>query len=114
MSIHTADLIVVVLIIATVPAANLFWLLYTFTSPWWRSLPGRALWVKSLSTMLLIDLALAVRVLQVGEEWLAITRVAVIGLICIGVNLMFSALLYEKTPIFRDWLQQRRCDAAQR
>lgn len=96
MSTHLADMIVVVLICATVPAATLFPIVYGLTSPWWKSATGRALMVKSLATMLLIDFALAVRVLGLGPNDAALIRVGIMALIFAGVNLMFSAMLLAR------------------
>lgn len=103
-----SDTLVVVLIFGTIPAAVVFPMVYAFTTRWWETLVGRALLVKSTSTLLLISLALLVRGFEINPAVADVLRLVVMFLIFLGVNLMCLALLREKWPAFRAWLNHHR------
>lgn len=92
----TADEVVEFLIYATAPPATLFALIYGLTTPWWRSMIGRALLTSSTALALLVDLSLLFQWL--GPEYLgrAYVRVTVFGLVCLGAWLKFTALVGMK------------------
>lgn len=92
----SVDTIAVLLILAAAPAATLFPIVYGFTSPWHRSLIGRALMTKAVGLALLIDISLLYKWL--GDDYAArdIVRLTVYGLITAGVWLQFAALMVEK------------------
>lgn len=96
MSLDTYDLIVRSLLWITAPAATLFPIIYGITSPWWRSLVGRALVVKGIAVALLIDLSLLLREVELSVLQGQVVGIVVIGLVALGVNLQFAALLVEK------------------
>ena len=107
MSIDTLDRIAVILAIVVAPAAVLFAPLYTVFSPWWTTLAGRGLMVKAWSNALLIGLLLLVRVVEIDPYVAAWLRVVILALICVGVNLLFIALIREYLPRFRLWVARR-------
>jgi hypothetical protein len=78
------------------PAATLFPLLYGLTTPWWRSLIGRALMTKAVGLALLIDISLLYTWL--GDDYFLrdAVRLTVYGLIFVGVWLQLTALFVEK------------------
>jgi hypothetical protein len=91
-----ADTAAVILVVGMAPAATLFPLLYGFTTPWWRSLIGRALMTKAVGLALLIDISLAYQWL--GDDYFLrdVVRLTVYGLIFVGVWLQLTALFVEK------------------
>jgi hypothetical protein len=92
----TADDLAVLMVIAMAPAATAFPIVYGLTSPWWRSLVGRALMTKAVGLALLIDISIAYEFL--GDDYAArnAVRFTVFGFILTGVWLQFFALLREK------------------
>ena len=91
-----ADDLALYMVFAMAPAATAFPLLYGLTSPWWRSLVGRALMTKAVGLALLIDISIVYQFL--GDDYAArnAVRFAVFGFILAGVWLQFFALLREK------------------
>jgi hypothetical protein len=91
-----ADTAAVILVVGMAPAATLFPLLYGLTTPWWRSLIGRALMTKAVGLALLIDISLAYQWL--GDDYFLrdVVRLTVYGLIFVGVWLQLTALFVEK------------------
>lgn len=102
----SAERVVEWLVYGTAPPATLFALIYGLTTPWWRSLIGRALLVSSTALALLVDLALLFQWL--GPEYLgrSYVRVTVFGLVCLGAWLKFAALVGMKI----DSRRSRRID----
>lgn len=100
---HFTDILVVILIFGTIPAALVFPLVYGFTTRWWETLVGRALLVQSTSTLLLMSLALLIRGFDIPSAVGDLMRLTVMALIFLGVNLMCWALLREKWPLMRAW-----------
>lgn len=92
----TGDQAVEFLIYATAPPATLFALIYGFTTPWYRTMIGRALLTSSTALALLVDVSLLFQWL--GPEYLgrAYVRLIVFGLVCLGAWLKFSALIGQK------------------
>jgi hypothetical protein len=99
--IELSDRFVGILIILTVPAALLFPIVYAFTTRWWETLVGKSLLVKSTATLLLMALAMLVRVFEIDPHVAAVLRLIVMALICLGVNMMFVALMKEKWPALK-------------
>lgn len=108
MSTELLDQIALWLIIASLPAVNIFTLVYGFCTRWWETLPGRALLVKSISTLLLVDLSALVRWVEIDLHTAAYLRVTIFGLIFLGVSGMCWALLREQGPRFWRWFRDRR------
>jgi len=86
-----ADRIVLWLLLASLPAVNLYPIFYAFRP--WRSTPqGRALFIKSLGNVIVIDVV-------VGYLWFGdyplrdVIRVAGFGLFFLGINYLFVSLL---------------------
>lgn len=98
-----SDFVVGILIVLTVPAAFLFPIIYAFTTRWRETLVGQSLLVKSSATLLLMTLAMLVRVFEISEFWASIFRLVVMAAICVGVNMMFVALIRDKWPLMRGW-----------
>lgn len=92
----TADAIAFSLVCATAPAITLFVLIYGITSPWYRSMIGRALMVSSTGFALLVDLVLVYQWL--GDEYPLrdVVRITVFALVCLGAWLKLIAILTEK------------------
>lgn len=87
----TADHLIYWLLIAASPAVNLYPLIYAFRP--WRSTPqGRALMLKALGNMVVIDVILAFQLFgdYPGRD---IIRVAGFGLFCAGVWYLLFTLL---------------------
>lgn len=102
----SADQTVEWLVWATAPPATLFTFIYGLTTPWWRSMIGRALLVSSSALALLIDLSLLYQWL--GPEYLgrSYVRVTVFSLVCLGAWLKLAALAGMKI----DARRSRRLD----
>lgn len=92
----SADTWAVVLIVAAAPAATLFPIVYGFSSPWWRTLIGRALVTKAVGLALLIDISIAYQILGDQYPGRDAVRLSVYALITAGVWMQFSALMVEK------------------
>lgn len=92
----SADTWALILVVGTALAINPFWFLYTFTSPWYRMLTGRAIWVSSGSLMLLVDIALLYNWLGDDYAFRDVVRLTVYALICCGAWLKLIALLRER------------------
>lgn len=104
-----AEVVIVILLLGVLPAANLYPLFYAFRP--WRSTPqGRALMVKAISNVILLDMAAAVLVFgdYAGRETV---RVAGFALLFLGINYLFVSLLTapgaEDYPP-RSWRRKRR------
>lgn len=88
----SSDDVVLWLIFLCVPAVNLYPLIYAFRP--WRSTPqGRALMVKALGNVILIDMGVAT--LTFGEDYPGRGLIRVIGftLFVLGINYLFWTLL---------------------
>lgn len=92
----SADLAAVLLVLAAAPAQTAFAVFYSFTSPWWRTLIGRALFTKAWGLALLIDISLLYKWL--GDEYALrdVVRLTVYALITVGAWLQLWAFVLEK------------------
>lgn len=92
----SVDTIAVLIIIAMAPAWTALPILVAFTTPWWRTLLGRALMVSTLGTGLLVDISLLYQWL--GDDYFLrdVVRLSVYGLICVGGWLMLLAFVRTK------------------
>jgi hypothetical protein len=92
----SADLIAVLLVLSAAPAATLFPIFYAFTSPWWRSLTGRALMTSSVGLALLIDISLLYQWL--GDDYYLRdhVRLGVYALISAGAWMQLLAFVGAK------------------
>jgi hypothetical protein len=91
-----ADLAALILIGATAPAITLFCLIYGFTSPWYKTLIGRALFVSSTGLALLVDISLLYKWLGDNYFLRDLVRLSVYGFICAGAWLKLAAVVSEK------------------
>ena len=91
--------VVEVLFLACVPAVNLYPLVYLFR-PWRTTPQGRALMIKALGNMLLIDMIVAFQLLG---DYFGRDTVRLVGmtLFCVGVWYLFLTLL--RTPGAHDY-----------
>lgn len=92
----SADTAAVLLILVAAPAATAFPIVYGLTSPWYRSLLGRALMTKAVGLALLIDISLIYQWL--GDDYFLrnVVRLTVYSLIAAGVWMQCTALVVEK------------------
>lgn len=92
----SVDLAAVLLVLIAAPAQTAFVFYYGFTSPWWRSLIGRALMTKAVGLALLIDISLIYNWL--GDAYAArdVVRLSVFALIAVGAWLQLAAFIAEK------------------
>lgn len=88
---HWLDMIAVALIFAAAPPATMFPIVYAFR-PWRRSMIGRALMVKAVGLALLIDISIAYIVMGDDYAYRDLVRVAVYGLIVVGIWWQFIAM----------------------
>ena len=96
----SADLAAIIIVGSIAPAITLFALGYTFFSPWWRSLPGWALWWSSTGLALLVDISLVYQWL--GDDYYLrdVVRLSVYSWIALGAYLKLIAFGREK---YRKW-----------
>lgn len=92
----TADLVAFLLIAAMALPVTVYWFVYTFTMPWWKSVVGRALWTKATGMALLIDISLTYQIF--GDDYFLrdAVRLTVFSIILVGLWLQLGALLHEK------------------
>lgn len=105
----TADYLVLALLCLAAPAVNLYPLLYAFRP--WRSTPqGRALMVKALGNVIVIDVVLAY--LAFGDyPGRDVVRVVGFGLFAAGIWYLFISLLTSPGSVNyppRSWMRRRR------
>lgn len=103
----SADTLAVLLVIAMAPAATAFPIVYGLTSPWYRSLVGRALMTKAVGLAALIDISIVYEFMGDDYPGRDAVRLTVFSLILAGVWLQFAALMVEKYRARRP----RRTDA---
>jgi hypothetical protein len=96
----TADTAAIIIVALIAPPITLFALGYTFFSPWYRSMPGWALWQSSTGLALLVDISLAYQWL--GDDYFLrdVVRLSVYTWICVGAWLKLIAFAREK---WRKW-----------
>ena len=92
----SADTAAVLLVLLAAPAQTGFAVFYSVTSPWWRTLIGRALFTKAWGLALLIDISLLYKWL--GDEYALrdVVRLTVYALIAVGAWLQLVAFLVER------------------
>ena len=92
----SADTAAILLVLAAAPAQTLFPIIYGVSSPWYRSLLGRALMTKAVALALLIDISLVYNWL--GDDYAArdVVRLTVFALIAAGAWMQLAALILEK------------------
>lgn len=97
----TADTIALMLVIGTAPPATLFALVYGFTTPWWRTMIGRALLISSTGLALLVDISLLYQWL--GDQYALrdVVRLMVYAFIFLGAWLKLASLATEKYRAYR-------------
>jgi len=96
-----ADTMALLLIVSAAPPLTGFALVFGFTSPWWRSLLGRALVTKATGLALLINISFAYRYLGDDYAYRDAVRLFVYALITVGAWMQFIALLNEKYQAYR-------------
>lgn len=91
----SADTIAVLLVLGMAPPATLFPIIYGITSPWSKTLVGRALMTKAVGMALLIDITLIYNWL--GDDYFLrdYVRFIVFLFIFLGTWMQLSALLVE-------------------
>lgn len=92
----SVDVVALLLVLAIAPAITLFSILYTLTSPWYRSMAGWALWWSSSGLALLVDISLVYQWLGDNYALRDVVRLSVFTWILIGAWLKLIALLREK------------------
>ena len=92
----SADVLAVLIILAIAPAITSFAVLYSLTSPWYRSMAGWALWWSSTGLALLVDISLIYHWLGENYALRDVVRISVYLWICVGAYLKLGALLREK------------------
>lgn len=92
----TADIIAVGILLATAPAITLFSIIYGLTSPWYRTLIGRALFVSSSGLAMLVDISLVYQWLGDNYALRDVVRISVFSYICLGAWLKLTAVVSEK------------------
>lgn len=92
----SADEAAILLIVVGAIAQTTFVLFYSFTSPWWRTLVGRALWTKATGLALLMDISIAYHFLGDEYAWRDVVRLSVYGFIVLGAWLQLWAFVHEK------------------
>lgn len=83
------------LCVAAIPC-TLFPLVFGLTSPWYRSLIGRALLVKSVGLAMLVDISLAYRIFGAEYQGRDVIRIGVFALITVGAWMQFIAIIRAK------------------
>ena len=78
------------------PAANMFWLLYWTTAPWWRSWSGRAVITSKLGLAVLVDAAVLYRLLGRDYYGHEVIVLVAFGLITVGTWLYLFAFAHEQ------------------
>jgi hypothetical protein len=103
-----ADLFVTILVVLCLPVVNLYPLFYAFR-PWRTTPQGRALMVKAIGNMIVIDMAAAT--LLLGEDYPGRGTIRVIGfgLFLVGMYYLLWSLLSipgsERFPPF-SWMRR--------
>lgn len=92
----TADTAAIILIVLGAIAQTTFVIFYSFTSPWWQTLVGRALWTKAMGLALLMDISIAYYFL--GDNYAArdFVRLSVYTFIVVGSWLQLIAFAAQK------------------
>jgi len=92
----TADSAAVWLIAAAALPETVYFFIYTFTAPWWRSAVGRALFTKGLALTLLLDIAVLYQLFGNDYPGRDAVRLTVYTLIVVGLWLQLGAYLHVK------------------
>ncbi len=73
------------------PAVNIFWLLYAWTAPWWKSWSGCAVIISTLGLAALVDASVLFRLL--GDDYPGRQQIVLVafGVITVGTYLYLIA-----------------------
>ena len=106
-----SDVIVTTLVVLVLPIVNLYPLLYAFR-PWRSTHQGRALMVKALGNMIVIDMAAATLVLGYDYPGRDLVRVVGFALFAAGMYYLAWSMLtapnHEEYPPYTWWRRLRR------